>query len=131
MTPKKAARMDASLIARKGQASPTQISADEVHANPAPTTQNATRQAEPVQSLGAPKSLTVKLDAGRYKALRQFGVDEDSTHQDIMVAALDTYLVCNRTLKQLGVEDDRTPQEIVLAALNAYAALIKEHQNIA
>ena len=90
---KKPARMDSSLIARKGHATPT----PHADTNDTPAEKSVLERTEvPATAsslpLGAIKSLTVKLDAGRYKALRQLGVDEDRTHQDIMVAALDAYL---------------------------------------
>ena len=90
---KKPARMDASLIARKGQATPT----PHVGTHDTPDGKSVQERTDvpasvPVLPVGAIKSLTVKLDAGRYKALRQLGVDEDRTHQDIMVAALDAYM---------------------------------------
>ena len=94
---KKPARMDASLIARKGQATPT----PQGDTDGTPVEQSVQERIEvpataPVVPVGASKSLTVKLDAGRYKALRQLGVDEDRTHQDIMVAALDAYMGSHR-----------------------------------
>ena len=94
---KKPARMDSSLIARKGQATPT----PHVDTDDAPVEKTVQERTEvsataPVIPVGATKSLTVKLDAGRYKALRQLGVDEDRTHQDIMVAALDAYMDSHR-----------------------------------
>ena len=90
---KNPARMDSSLIARKGQAMPT----SHVDTSDTPAGKSVQETTEvpapaPVLPVGAIKSLTVKLDAGRYKALRQLGVDEDRTHQDIMVAALDAYM---------------------------------------
>lgn len=95
---KKAARMDSSLIARKGQATPTPyLDTENVPATNHPVPERAEVPGTlPVLSVGAVRSLTVKLDASRYKALRQLGVDEDRTHQDIMVAALDAYMDSRR-----------------------------------
>ena len=92
MTMKKAARMDSSLIARKGQAVPTHIATENEADEKGGIIGDATVESVQTPPNGATKSLTVKLDAVRYKALRQLGVDEDRTHQDIMVAALDAYL---------------------------------------
>ena len=90
---KKPARMDSSLIARKGQATPTpHIDTDDTPAEKPVQERTDVPAMPPALPVGAVKSLTVKLDAGRYKALRQLGVDEDRTHQDIMVAALDAYM---------------------------------------
>ena len=94
---KKPARMDSSLIARKGQATPTpHVDTDDEPAEKTVRERTEVPAAVPVLPVGAVKSLTVKLDAGRYKALRQLGVDEDRTHQDIMVAALDAYMDSHR-----------------------------------
>ena len=94
---KKPARMDSSLIARKGQATPTpHVDTDDTSAEQSVQARIEMPAAAPTPPLGAIKSLTVKLDAGRYKALRQLGVDEDRTHQDIMVAALDAYMDSHR-----------------------------------
>jgi hypothetical protein len=96
MSSKKAARIDSSLIARKGQASPAHIIASDAQTENGDAAGEQPRKPDQVQPLGPTKSLTVKLDAERYKALRQLGVDEDRTHQDIMVAALDAYLASKK-----------------------------------
>ena len=95
---KKPARMDSSLIARKGQATPTpHVDTDDTSPEKSVEERPEVPAMAPVLPSGAVKSLTVKLDAGRYKALRQLGVDEDRTHQDIMVAALDAYMESHKT----------------------------------
>jgi hypothetical protein len=53
-------------------------------------------QRAPAIASAKPTSLTLKLDAERYKALRQRGVDADKTHQAMLVEALDAYLAKDR-----------------------------------
>ena len=96
---KKAARMDSSLIARKGQAMPTHLNTEEEPAEQPVLERTEAPAAIQALPSGTIKSLTVKLDAGRYKALRQLGVDEDRTHQDIMVAALDAYMDSHKKMR--------------------------------
>jgi hypothetical protein len=83
MATRKAAPLEADLIARKGEAAPAQV--------PTP--------ASPPASIGPhgtkdTVALTVRLDQQRYRRLVAYaaGFVPRKTHQDILVEALDAYL---------------------------------------
>lgn len=79
---KKPAALGASIIATKGQASPT--------------VQNQAPQAVKAANIAIDNehrtAVTVRLDDERYKKLKMFGLDKKLSNQDIIVAALDAYL---------------------------------------
>jgi hypothetical protein len=83
MATRKAAPLDADLIARKGEATPAQI--------PTPTSPPATTVPHGTKDTVA---LTVRLDQERYRRLVAYaaGFVPRKTHQEILVEALDAYL---------------------------------------
>jgi hypothetical protein len=66
-------------VAKKGQAVPAAVVAVESPAAPSP-------------AVSYYKSLTVKLDRGRYETLKTAGIKLDNRSQEIFVEALDAYL---------------------------------------
>lgn len=79
---KKPATLGASIIATKGQASPTvQNQATQAIKNNNKISANEHRIA-----------ITVRLDDERYKKLKIYGVENRLSNQDIFLAALDAYL---------------------------------------
>ncbi len=70
------------LIARKGEAAPAPEAADPPSAKA--TNRSVTR-----------KSLTVKLDPKRYQRLRRYAFKHETSHQEVLVEALDAFLVQN------------------------------------
>jgi len=83
MATRKAASLDADLIARKGEAAPAQP--------PTPTTTPAANVPHGTKDTIA---MTVRLDPERYRRLVAYaaGFVPRKTHQDILVEALDAYL---------------------------------------
>jgi hypothetical protein len=83
MATRKAAPLDADLIARKGEATPAQI--------PSPVSQPASTMPHGTKDTVA---LTVRLDQERYRRLVAYaaGFVPRKTHQDILIEALDAYL---------------------------------------
>jgi hypothetical protein len=83
MATRKAASLDADLIARKGEAAPAQ--APTAASPPAATVPHGTKDTI---------ALTVRLDPERYRQLVAYaaGFVPRKTHQDILVEALDAYL---------------------------------------
>ena len=83
MATRKAASLEADLIARKGEAAPAQP--------PTPTTTPVPRAPHGTRETIA---LTVRLDEERYRRLVAYaaGFVPRKTHQDILVEALDAYL---------------------------------------
>ena len=83
MATRKAAPLDAGLIARKGEAASAQP--------PAPTTTPASTVPHGTKDTIA---LTLRLDPERYRRLVAYaaGFVPRKTHQDILVEALDAYL---------------------------------------
>jgi len=83
MATRKAAALDADLIARKGEAAPAM--APTPTTIPAPSVPHGTKDTI---------ALTVRLDPERYRRLVAYaaGFVPRKTHQDILVKALDAYL---------------------------------------
>jgi hypothetical protein len=83
MATRKAAPLDADLIARKGEAAPAQIPTSTTP--PASTVQHGTKETV---------ALTLRLDQERYRRLVAYaaGFVPRKTHQEILVEALDAYL---------------------------------------
>jgi hypothetical protein len=83
MATRKAAPLEADLIARKGEAAPAMA--------PAPTSMPA---ADVPHGTKDTIALTVRLDSERYRRLVAYaaGFVPRKTHQDILVEALDAYL---------------------------------------
>jgi hypothetical protein len=83
MATRKAAPLEADLIARKGEAAPAQI--------PTPTSPPATTVPHGTKDTVA---LTLRLDQARYRRLVAYaaGFVQRKTHQEILVEALDAYL---------------------------------------
>jgi hypothetical protein len=83
MATRKAASLEANLIARKGEAAPAQPPTPTT--TPAPSTPHGTRDTI---------ALTVRLDPERYRRLVAYaaGFVPRKTHQDILVEALEAYL---------------------------------------
>lgn len=91
------------LVVAKGQAAPAAALAPSVPksapvaattAPKAPAPQQATQAAKPVDPAGAGfhKAMTLKLDKARYTQIKQLGLDEDTTSQDLLVEAVDMLL---------------------------------------
>ena len=83
----KSASLTASLVAKKGSATPTNAMASVVAA---PTVSNEVEAV--VVTKDYYKSLTVKLDRDRYQSLKSVGVKLDKKSQEIFVEALDLWL---------------------------------------
>jgi hypothetical protein len=83
MATRKAAPLEADLIARKGEAAPAQI--PQLPSPPAATMPHGTKDTV---------ALTVRLDQARYRRLVAYaaGFVPRKTHQEILVEALDAYL---------------------------------------
>jgi hypothetical protein len=83
MATRKAASLEADLIARKGEATPATMTTPA--SPPAPTAPHGTKDTV---------ALTVRLDQARYRRLVAYaaGFVPRKTHQDILVEALDAYL---------------------------------------
>jgi hypothetical protein len=84
MTRSKTATLDAELIARKGEAAPARVSVPE--RTPASGVPRGTKNTVAV---------TVRLDEERYRRLVGYGAQftPRKTNQEILVEALDAYLV--------------------------------------
>jgi hypothetical protein len=80
MATRKAASLDADLIARKGEATPAQAPTP-----PVPSVPHGTKDTV---------ALTLRLDQERYRRLVAYaaGFVPRKTHQEILVEALDAYL---------------------------------------
>jgi hypothetical protein len=83
MATRKAASLEADLIARKGEAAPAKPLAST--SPPAPTVPHGTKDTV---------ALTVRLDQERYRRLVAYAARfvPRKTHQEILVEALDAYL---------------------------------------
>jgi hypothetical protein len=83
MATRKAAPLEADLIARKGEAAPAQIPT--TASPPASTVPHGTKDTV---------ALTVRLDPARYRRLIAYGAQftPRKTNQEILVEALDAYL---------------------------------------
>ena len=82
--PNTPAGLTAGLVARKGQAAPT---------SPHVAAQAASHK--PVgkgERLVYYKALTLKLDKARYQALKQLGLQEDKSSQELLTEAVDALL---------------------------------------
>lgn len=98
MSSRNASRLEAGLIARKGEASPAQnrsqpmsAAIDEQIGRAAPTEtlgQAPSRQPRGIQGTIA---VTVRLDPDRYERMKVHGARCRLTNQDILVEALDRY----------------------------------------
>lgn len=99
MSSRNASRLEAGLIARKGEASParpTQQSApavpdERVGTQPAGT--GPSRSAS--RGMQGTIAVTVRLDPSRYERLKVHGARRRQTNQDILVEALDRYFASN------------------------------------
>jgi hypothetical protein len=85
MATRKAAQLDADLIARKGEAAPASPPPQTTVPEPQPTIPRGTK---------GTIALTVRLDPERYRKLAAYAAQFQprKTHQEIMVEALDAYL---------------------------------------
>lgn len=81
--PSKAAGLTASLVTRKGHASPAAHAAV-----PATGQKHAGKSGANVYY----KALTLKLDKARYQALKQLGLKEDKSSQELLTKAVDALL---------------------------------------
>ncbi len=107
MSSRNASRLDAGLIARKGEAKPAGPSQPTGAAHPVQTTTSAfaphldrarAEAAWPAadtpgvaRGLHGTIAVTVRLDPGRYERLKVYGARLRRTNQDILVEALDRY----------------------------------------
>lgn len=83
----KAPPLSSSLVVRKGQATPT------VSAQPLPTPPPLSTPLPTPPPTEEWTALTLKLDDGRYRRLKELGLRRPRrTSQKILVAALDAYL---------------------------------------
>lgn len=76
------------LVAVKGHAAPAAPSVPSSAPAATPAAQ-AARPAPKATTAGVYKSMTLKLDKGRYTRLKQLGLDEESSSQDLLTEALD------------------------------------------
>lgn len=85
MARKKAAHLDAALLARKGEAAPA--------STPAQTIAHTTDTPIPKGATGT-TAVTVRLDPDRYRRLVSYGARfvPRRTNQEILIAAIDEYL---------------------------------------
>lgn len=98
MSSRNASRLEAGLIARKGEAAPAQNSSQPVSvaigeqvdraARAEPPGQAPSRQPRGIQGTIA---VTVRLDPDRYERMKIHGARCRLTNQDILVEALDRY----------------------------------------
>ena len=78
---------------RKGEAAPATISAPPSVVSPAPVAPPAVAGgAAAPRGIAGTIAVTVRLDPGRYERLKMHGARRRRTNQQIIVAALDTYL---------------------------------------
>jgi hypothetical protein len=98
-------RLNAGLIAKKGEAAPAPVVIQPVGATIAAPSQQITSPSATAQATQArlkappPKggntntiAVTVRLDPDRYQALKLYGVKTRTSNQDVLVSALDQYL---------------------------------------
>lgn len=106
MSARNAPRLDAGLIARKGQAvpasspalpTPSAAQVIQTSAGAAPPPPSTASRADPT-AIPTPRGLhgtiavTVRLDPARYEKLKVYGARQRRTNQEILVEALDDYL---------------------------------------
>jgi hypothetical protein len=76
------AKLSGALLAQKGAAAPAVSDRD-----------TARHSASPLEGHGSkPIALTLKVDQARYEALKVLGARTRRSNQEILLAALDTYL---------------------------------------
>ena len=104
MSTRNTSRLDAGLIARKGEATPaappTPVPAVTLASrprseftHPAPVTEGGEDKAAPApRGLHGTIAVTVRLDPARYERLKVHGARRRRTNQEILVEALDGYL---------------------------------------
>jgi hypothetical protein len=80
-------RLDGGLIVRKGEAVPAVTAAPATPAQPV-----VAARATPPKGTAGTIAVTVRLDPERYERLKVHGARRRKTNQQIIVAALDTYL---------------------------------------
>jgi hypothetical protein len=80
-------RLDGGLIVRKGEAAPAVTAAQAT-----PTQPVVTARAAAPKGIAGTIAVTVRLDPERYERLKVHGARRRKTNQQIIVAALDTYL---------------------------------------
>ena len=85
--PAKPAGLTAGLVARKGQAKPASHAAAPA-ANHKPVGKG--------ERMVYYKALTLKLDKARYQALKQLGLQEDKSSQELLTEAVDALLASQR-----------------------------------
>lgn len=88
MTARNTSRLEAGLIARKGEAAPAQSSANPPAGTAGESTPPASQTPRGVQGTIA---VTVRLDPNRYERMKVHGARRRRTNQDILVEALDRY----------------------------------------
>ncbi len=88
-------RLDSGLIARKGEAAPATAAPIEPPAASAPASITPESRAASVmpKGVGGTIAVTVRLDPERYERLKIHGARQRRTNQQILVAALDAYLM--------------------------------------
>jgi hypothetical protein len=90
--PKEPPRLDGGLIVRKGEAAPATNAAPSAVTAEAPAKSPA-----PPRGIAGTIAVTVRLDPARYERLKMHGARKRQSNQEILVAALDTYLVAAET----------------------------------
>jgi hypothetical protein len=85
--PKEPPRLDSGLIVRKGEAAPAINSS----ARPLGEADVISLRAIP-KGIAGTIAVTVRLDPARYERLKLHGVRNRKSNQEILVAALDTFL---------------------------------------
>ena len=102
MSSRNTSRLEAGLIARKGDASPA-------HTGPQPASSASEKQAVRTEAANAlsrapsrqPRGIqgtiavTVRLDPDRYERMKVYGARSRLTNQDILVEALDRYFAAS------------------------------------
>jgi hypothetical protein len=85
-------RLEGGLIVRKGEAAPAVVAQPAVVAPSMPTEIQPPPSAPVPKGIAGTIAVTVRLDPDRYERLKVHGARRRQTNQQIIVAALDTYL---------------------------------------
>jgi len=99
MSNRNASRLEAGLIARKGEAAPAQSrpqlppshSEEEIGQSVAGDILDKVTASRMPRRLQGTIAVTVRLDPGRYERMKVYGARRRLTNQDILVEALDRY----------------------------------------
>jgi len=84
-----APRLEGSLIARKGEATPIARAAQAVEEQ---IVQSESAKATSSKSQSGTIAVTLRLDPERYERLKLYGLKNRRTNQDILVEALDLFM---------------------------------------